>query len=311
MHEIWLAVLGVLVTGYLVGEGYALGLGLLLPALGRTDRERRTVLAALGPFFLGNEVWLVAAAGLLVFAFPEYEAALFGRVYPLVVAVLVGIVVRDMALHLRSRQADRGWRVTWDRVLVGASGWLAVSWGLLLGNLAQTGSTGLLNPYAVLAGVALPALLALHGTAFLAWRTRGTALASTAVSRGRAVWRFALPLTALIAVSTVAQPSVRAAVPTGPLPVVVLLAVGAVLAVAAVVGVALPQRHGLGFAASSLGVALPVLLAGTVQSTALLDGAAPTGALSWLALATVPVIAAHQVWLWRAFRAPVTQPAYW
>lgn len=316
MEFVWYVVLGLLLGGYFIGEGYAFGLGILLPFTARSDRERRMVLAAIGPYFLGNEVWLVGMVGVLLGAFPVFEGRLLSDLYPLVIAILAFIVLRDMALHLRSRKESLAWRAGWDRVFVTGSAGLAVSWGLVIGNLLQgvpTDLAGLLNPYALLCGVAFPVLLALHAAAFLALRTRGTPLAEIAVARGRRVLTLAIPVMVIAAAAGVANPDVRSAA-TWPV-------IGIVLALlvpwaAAIGGLLLtgPHRAGQAFILTSLAIALPVPAAGLALSDAMHAGLADTATLNllnWAALPMFPIILIYQAWLWTAFRSPIDRPAYW
>ncbi len=100
--------------------GADVGVGMLLPWLGRDQRERRLVIASFAPFFLGNEVWLVAA-GLVAGAFPGLEHRLLEELYPLVVVLLIGWVVRDMGLWLRGRVDAAAWRSVWDGAIVAGS----------------------------------------------------------------------------------------------------------------------------------------------------------------------------------------------
>lgn len=135
MDVIWFILLGLLLTGYFACDGVTTGSGILLRALGRTERERRAVITSFGPFFLANEVWLIATGGVLLGAFPLLERHLLAGLHPFVVAVLVAWVLRDAAVWFRSRIGLAGWRSRWDRLLVVASCALAALWGLVLGVL--------------------------------------------------------------------------------------------------------------------------------------------------------------------------------
>lgn len=164
------ALLGVFAVGYLVLAGADIGVGMLLPFLGRDARERRLVIAAIAPFFLGNEVWLVTATGLLAGAYPGLEERLLHGLFPLVVALLLGWVVRDMGLWLRGRVDGRRWRATWDAAIFLGSWVVALSWGAILGSVLAGGHG--MNAGTAL-GVAAAALFALHGAAFAALRLTG------------------------------------------------------------------------------------------------------------------------------------------
>ncbi|NUT10664.1 MAG: cytochrome d ubiquinol oxidase subunit II [Nonomuraea sp.] len=152
--------------GYLVLGGADIGVGMLLPYLGRSPQERREVIAAIAPFFLGNEVWLIATAGVLAGLFPIVEGELLSGNYVVVVALVGSWVLRDMALWLRGRVPGRGWQLLWDGVLVAGSWGLAVSLGLVL--------AGTVLDMPLLAGLVIALIFALHGLAFASLRLNGT-----------------------------------------------------------------------------------------------------------------------------------------
>jgi cytochrome bd-type quinol oxidase subunit 2 len=162
-------ILAFFALGYLVLAGADIGVGMALPYLGRSAGERREVIAAIAPFFLGNEVWLVAAAGVLAGLFPSVEGELLSGHYVLVVALLVSWISRDMGLWLRGRVAGARWRDFWDGAIVAGSWGLALSWGTLLGDVLL----GIEQPLVVLPALLVAALFAVHGLTFAALRLRG------------------------------------------------------------------------------------------------------------------------------------------
>jgi cytochrome bd-type quinol oxidase subunit 2 len=170
MDSLAVVLLALFAGGYLVLAGADIGVGMLLPWLGRDQRERRLVIASFAPFFLGNEVWLVAAAGLVAGAFPGLEHRLLEELYPLFAVLLIGWVVRDMGLWLRGRVDAAAWRSVWDGAIVAGSWALALAWGSVLGSLLGWGPFGGgMNAVSVL-GVPLAALFAWHGAGFARWR---------------------------------------------------------------------------------------------------------------------------------------------
>ncbi|MER5645604.1 cytochrome d ubiquinol oxidase subunit II [Streptosporangium sp. NPDC002524] len=174
METIAVAILGFFTLGYFLLGGADIGVGMVLPFLGRTDRERRLVVTAIAPFFLGNEVWLVAVIGILAGAFPELEATLLHGLYPAFSVLLVGWVVRDMGLWLRGRVDRRGWRLSWDAATVTGSWLVALSWGVVLGEILAGDVGGPGAAGAAVAGAAGAApLFASHGLAFAALRLTG------------------------------------------------------------------------------------------------------------------------------------------
>lgn len=193
METIWFWLCSVMVAVYVVMDGYDFGAGALHLAVARTNEERRTVLGAIGPFWDGNEVWLLAAGGSLFLAFPRVLGAGFSGFYLAMFLVVWGLALRGISLEFRSHVQDGLWRAFWDAAFCAASAVLPVLLGAALGNVLRgvpltaggtfslplftdfTGShpLGLLDGYTVLVGVFALAALLLHGSLFLAWRTEG------------------------------------------------------------------------------------------------------------------------------------------
>ncbi|GAA2387373.1 hypothetical protein GCM10010420_08000 [Streptomyces glaucosporus] len=174
METLAAALLGLFTAGYLVLGGADLGVGMLLPRLGRDGSERRLVLAAIAPFFLGNEVWLVAAAGVFIGCFPALEGDLFSGQFAVLVALLTGWIVRDAGLWWRGRAAHRAWHALCDGMVTAGSWAAALSWGwLLAGVLTGDPAEPAGGPAAALTALGVTALFAAHGVAFAALRLTG------------------------------------------------------------------------------------------------------------------------------------------
>jgi cytochrome d oxidase subunit CydB len=195
MELIAAVMLAVFTAGYLVLAGADIGVGMLLPWLGRGDAERRVVIAAIAPFFLGNEVWLVSAVGLMAGAFPGLEHALLEGLFPLFVVLVAAWVVRDMGLWLRGRVDAAAWRGVWDGAIVAGSWGLALSWASLLGTLLAGAPGEGLNAGSAW-GLPLAALLAVHGAGFARLRSAGAVLARAR----RLPARYGVSAVALVAV---------------------------------------------------------------------------------------------------------------
>ncbi|WP_405858168.1 cytochrome d ubiquinol oxidase subunit II [Streptomyces sp. NBC_00090] len=196
METLAIALLAFFAAGWFVLAGADIGTGMLTPWLGRGDRERRLVLTSFAPFFLGNEVWLVATAGVLVGCFPALEGELLSGQSPVLVALLTGWIVRDAALWSRGRGPGPRWRAGCDTAVTAGSWTVALSWGWLLAALLTgrpyapaTGAT------AVLTALAVAALFAAHGLGFATLRLTGLPYerARGLVGRSGRPWRsFAL-----------------------------------------------------------------------------------------------------------------------
>src|SRR5512140_7900 len=137
MATAWFILLGFMLIVYVVLDGFDLGAGILHLFVARHDDERRTVLAAIGPVWDGNEVWLLAAGGLLVFAFPRVYAVAFSGFYLPLILVLWLLVLRGVSIELRSHQANPLWRQFFDVVFALSSAVLALVLGVALGNVLR------------------------------------------------------------------------------------------------------------------------------------------------------------------------------
>jgi cytochrome d ubiquinol oxidase subunit II len=184
LTTVWFILIAVLWVGYFVLEGFDFGVGILLPVLGRHDRERRVLINTIGPVWDGNEVWVIVAGGATFAAFPEWYATLFSGFYLPLLLILAALILRGVAFEFRGKRDDPDWRAWWDRAIFWGSFVPAVLWGVAFGNIVRgvpidadhefTGNLfDLLNPYAVLGGLTTLTLFVTHGAVFLALKTRG------------------------------------------------------------------------------------------------------------------------------------------
>ncbi len=183
LNILWFCLLGGLLAGYAVLDGFDLGVG-ILHLQAKTDAERRVVMNAIGPIWDGNEVWLVAFGGATFAAFPDAYATIFSGFYELFMLVLLALICRAVSLEFRSKVASRAWRHAWDRVFFGSSLAAAFLYGTGVGNAmfgipldargVYTGDAlSLLNPYALTVGLLTTAIFSLHGGTFLYLKTEG------------------------------------------------------------------------------------------------------------------------------------------
>src|ERR1700737_1290024 len=137
MASLWFWIIAAMIATYVVLDGFDLGAGAIYLLAAKTNDERREVLAAIGPVWDGNEVWLLAAGGLLFLAFPQALAVGFSGFYlPLMLALWL-LILRGLALELRSHEASLVWRTFWDATLCGSSTGLAIALGAALGNVLR------------------------------------------------------------------------------------------------------------------------------------------------------------------------------
>ncbi len=193
MESLWFVIFCLMLAGYVVLDGFDFGAGILHLAVARNDDERRTVLAAIGPVWDGNEVWLIVSGGVLFFTFPRAYAAGFSGFYMPMMMVLWLLVLRGISIEFRSLQEDSLWRSFWDRTFFFSSLLMAIVLGAALGCVIRgvpldaqgyfhgplftdfrTGANpGVLDWYTVLVGVFTLVVLAGHGALYLVYKTAG------------------------------------------------------------------------------------------------------------------------------------------
>lgn len=209
LRVIWWALLGLLLIGFAVMDGFDLGIAALLPVVARTDIERRVVINVVAPVWEGNQVWLITGGGAIFAAWPLLYAASFSGFYLAMMLALVALIVRPVGFKYRSKMEGTRWRNTWDGVLCASGVLAALVFGVAMGNLIVGVPFGfdsaslrpeyhghfyqLFSPFALLAGVVSVLMLVMHGAVVLAWRTEGAVAA-----RARHAGRIAAVLTAAL-----------------------------------------------------------------------------------------------------------------
>jgi cytochrome bd ubiquinol oxidase subunit II len=183
---VWWILVGVLLIGFAVTDGMDMGVGTLLPFLGKTDLERRVIINTVGPHWDGNQVWLITAGGAIFAAWPLVYASAFSGFYFAMLLALFALFFRPVGFDYRSKIENPTWRSAWDWGLFVGGAVPALVFGIAFGNLIQgvpfhldeflrpwyTGSFfGLLNPFALLAGVISLGMLTMHGAIWLQLRT--------------------------------------------------------------------------------------------------------------------------------------------
>jgi len=258
MITLWFCLVVLCWVLFFVLEGFDFGVGLLAPLLGRDDHERGAAIRTVGPFWDGNEVWLVAAIGVTFAAFPDWYAALLAGLYLPVVAVLLLLAVRGVALEFRGKADGVRWRRAWDAALAASSAGIVLLWGAVLGVLVHGLALGpdgdvpagsgwgrsvapMISPAAGLGALTALLAAALLGATFLALRTTGPVRSR---ARRSAVWLATGGAVALagVAFGTGSRPALAAAV--------LLLGVGML---------ARAGREAVAFAATAVGVAAAVV----------------------------------------------------
>jgi cytochrome bd ubiquinol oxidase subunit II len=210
LKMIWWAFVGVLLIGFALTDGFDMGIGTLLPFLGKNDEERRVIINSIGPTWEGNQTWFITAGGATFAAWPMVYATAFSGFYVALMLVLFALFFRPVGFDYRSKLENPTWRSAWDWGLFAGGTVPTVVFGVAFGNLLlgvpfhfddtmrvfYTGSFWqLLNPFALLCGVVSLAMLVMHGATFLQMRTEGViqsrAARATVLAAGVLVVSFA------------------------------------------------------------------------------------------------------------------------
>ncbi len=186
LRIIWWLLLGVLLTGFAVMDGFDLGVAIWLPWIAKTDIERRILINSIGPTWEGNQVWFILGGGAIFAAWPTLYALSFSGFYLAMLLVLLALILRPVGFKYRSKLPNPAWRTFWDYCLFIGGFVPALIFGVAMGNVLQgvpfhfdetlrafyTGTfLNLLNPFALLSGLLSVAMLAMHGAFFISNKT--------------------------------------------------------------------------------------------------------------------------------------------
>ena len=188
LRLIWWALLGILLIGFAVMDGFDLGTAALLPFVGRTDTERRIVINTVGPVWEGNQVWFILGGGAIFAAWPALYAASFSGFYLAMILVLATLILRPAGFKFRSKLENTRWRTFWDWALFAGGIVPATVFGVAFGNLFEgvpfgfdgdlrmhstISLLGLLNPFALLCGLVSLSMIVFHGASWLNYKASG------------------------------------------------------------------------------------------------------------------------------------------
>ncbi|MDI9818117.1 MULTISPECIES: cytochrome d ubiquinol oxidase subunit II [unclassified Legionella] len=188
LRVIWWALLGILLIGFAVMDGFDLGVAIWLPWLAKTDTERRILINSIGPTWEGNQVWFILGGGAIFAAWPALYALSFSGFYLAMLVILLALILRPVGFKYRSKLPNPTWRNLWDNALFIGGFIPALLFGVAIGNVIQgvpfhfdeslrpfyTGTFfALLNPFALLCGLTSVAMLAMHGAFFINIKTEG------------------------------------------------------------------------------------------------------------------------------------------
>ncbi|KHK01177.1 cytochrome d ubiquinol oxidase subunit II [Desulfovibrio sp. TomC] len=331
LGTIWFILWGVLWAVYFILDGFDLGIGSIMPFFAKTDEEKRIMYNAMGPFWDGNEVWLITAGGVTFAAFPKTYAVMFSSLYTPLMLLLFALILRGVSFEFRSKVDSPGWRKLWDTcnflgsflpaLLLGVAfanifkGIPIDQEGILHGNLLT-----LLNPYGLAGGVLFVLLFAHHGALWLAYKSVGDVHARAVALAGK-LWPILAGVIVLFLVMSFAMTKLFTNYLVNPILFVILLA-----AVAGLLLTCHYRRAGrilASWGASALLIGTTALFGVVGIFPALLPSSLnPAFSLTiensssspmtlaimlGVALVFVPVVIAYQIWTLRTFRHPVTK----
>jgi cytochrome d ubiquinol oxidase subunit II len=327
LQTIWFILIWILFTGFFLLEGFDYGVGILLPFLGKDDVDRRVIINSIGPFWDGNEVWLITAGAAMFAAFSNWYATLFSGFYLALVLMLLALIVRGVGFEFRSKDERPAWRTLWDWMIFVGSLVPALLWGVAFANVVRGvpidanmqyvgGFWNLLNPYALLVGVAAVSVFTLHGAIFLSLKTRDE-LVERAHKAAARIWA---PTVALVLVAIIAGYFATDMFShRGPILWLFALGAGAVLLAAG--WFIRARRHGWAFAMSSLTITLTCMTVALgmyprVMVSSLNDNWSLTiynasssqytlQVMSIIALVFLPIVLLYQGWSYWVFRKRV------
>lgn len=192
LRVIWWLLLGILLIGFALTDGFDMGVGALLPFVAKSDVERRIAINTVGPVWEGNQVWFIVGGAAIFAAWPPLYAVSFSGFYLAMFVILAALIVRPVAFKYRSKRDDPRWRSTWDWALFASGALPALLFGVAVGNVIQgvpfrftddlhtiyegvwyMKFIGLLDPFSVLAGVVSLSMLVMHGSAWLTLKAEG------------------------------------------------------------------------------------------------------------------------------------------
>ncbi len=330
LETIWFVLWGLLWAVYFMLDGFDLGLGALMPVLAKNDSEKRIIYNSIGPFWDGNEVWLLTAGGVTFAAFPATYAVMFSALYSALMLVLFALILRGVSLEFRGKVENRAWKAVWDASMVIGSFLPALLLGVAFANIFRgipIDADGvyhgtlftLLNPYGIIGGILFLLLFLVHGSVWLAAKSEGE-LQKRAGAAAATLWPVLLSSAVVFLVTTWFSTRLYDNYMSAPILFIIpVLAVAGLLMTRLSIG---KQAWWRAWFASSLtivsatffGVAglypnlLPSSLSPAFSMTIHNSASSPLTLKIMLgvALTAVPIVILYQAWVYNLFKGKVT-----
>lgn len=326
----WFILWAVLWAAYFMLDGFVLGTGFLSSMLAKNDTEKRLLINAVGPVWDGNEVWLITAGGATFAAFPTTYALMFSYLYTALLLLLFSLIIRGVSFEFRGKMEGSAWKQGWDRAIIVSSFLPALLFGVAFGNIFAglpmdaTGYHGgllsLLNPYGILTGLLFVCLFAVHGALYTAVKTVGD-LSGRAFRLAKFLW-MPLLLVAVIFLGATAY-ATRLYDNYLAAPALFVIPAVAVLALSMVQAFMIAEKPLKAFAASCVTILFVVFTGVTglfpnlipssldpAYSLTIYNSSSSHYTLTIMtvvALIFVPIVILYKIWVYRIFRAPVTE----
>ena len=242
LENIWFFLWGLLWAIYFMTDGYDLGIGSLLPFIGKSDEDRQVMINAKGPLWDGNQVWLLTAGGVTFAAFPKVYAVMFSALYSALMLILFALILRGVAFEFRNKVESPAWRKIWDMCAFVGSIAPAILFGVAFANIFrgipidgdgvyQGNLFTLLNPYGLLGGILFLSLFLVHGALWLSIRTEGE-LQQRAAAAAEKLWPVELGVAVIFLIASMFATRLYDNYLANPLLfVIILLAVGGLLGI--------------------------------------------------------------------------------
>jgi cytochrome d ubiquinol oxidase subunit II len=328
LQIIWFMLIAILWIGFYFLEGFDFGVGMLLPFLGRRDEERRAIINTIGPSWDGNEVWLLTAGGATFAAFPHWYATMFSGFYLALFLLLVGLIIRGIAIEYRSKDPNPRWRRTFDWMIAIGSFLPSLLFGTAFANLARgvpinanmafTGNLfTLLNPFGLIGGLTMVSVFLLHGANFLTLKLEGELRQRAHHASRRIYWPAAI-MVVVLAITTYIFTDIRTKIGIDP-GVTPIASLAVLLFTIYFIN---RRREGWAFAFTGLHIVLTqiafftlmfprVMISSTNPAWSLTIYNASSsqytlGVMSVVALIFVPIVLAYQGWTYYVFRKRVS-----
>lgn len=332
LTTVWFLIVGVLLVGYFILDGFDFGVGMALPFLGKDNVDRRVIINTIGPVWDLNETWLIVAGACLFAAFPEWYATMFSGFYLALLLILVALILRGVSFEFRHQGKGTQWTRWFDQFIFWGSLLPPLLWGTAFANLIQgvpieplegggwifTGTLlTLLNPYGLLGGLTLLLLCFTHGLVFIALKTEGDIRV-----RARSLATKVGLVTLVVAAAFLAWTVVQHLGDENALLVIVLAGLAAVSLVAGIL-LNLRAREGWAFTFNTLTIAFAllaifmalfpyVMISSTDPAYSMtIEGAASSQMtlelMTWVAVFTLPLVLAYQAWTYWVFRKRISR----